>query len=362
MSDPRGSRGPRTALTSDALSGAPALHNMARRSFLGGALRAPLLGLLGTISGTLTGLSPRRASAGTPRVLLLGDSMIAGALGLFLENALRREHGYEVHRYGKSSTGLARPDFFSWTKEAKRQLEAFPAPDAVVAMFGGNDVQGLYMGREKRKGGVRGQVKWITWHDEGWRHEYARRITEFADIVAPDGRLLFWISMPVMRPEKFHSRVHKVNTIARAEMAIRPGGRFVDIWRLLADSEGNYADRIEVADPEAEQAEQAEQAKQAEQAEEEKRKKRKKKKKKKNRVRVRAGDGIHLSIAGAQIVEAYVRERIVAELGGSTTPDSSASEEPSGGREIAGARQHAAPIKSPTPSPNQAQAQVPTKP
>ncbi len=323
-------RAMRTSRPLGATPGAADSHIIARRSFLGGALRAPLLGLLGGITGALTGLSPRRARAGTPRVLLLGDSMIAGALGLFLENALRREHGYEVQRYGKSSTGLARPDFFSWMKEAKRQIEAFPAPDAVVAMFGGNDVQGLYMGREKRKGGVRGNVKWITWHDEGWRHEYARRITEFADIVAPDGRLLFWISMPVMRPEKFHSRVHKVNTIARAEMAIRPGGRFIDIWRLLADSDGNYTDRIELANPddaeeeakekeEKEKGEEREEKEKGEEREEkEEKEKKKKKKKKKNRVRVRAGDGIHLSIAGAHIVEAYVRERIVAELGPST--------------------------------------------
>ena len=277
-----------------------------RRRLLGGILRMPLLAMAGGLTASLAGLTPKRARAGAPRVLIVGDSMIAGALGLFLENQLREQHGYEVHRYGKSSTGLARPDFFSWIKEGERQIEAFPEPDAVVAMFGGNDVQGLYMGREKRKGGVRGPVEWITWHDEGWRDEYARRITEFADIVAPDGRLLFWISMPVMRPEKFHSRVRKVNTIARAEMAIRPGGRFVDIWRLLADREGNYADRIEVPEEGARELEVAG----AEGAKAEKAEKAKKK-----RVRVRAGDGIHLSVAGAHIVEAYVRERIVKELG-----------------------------------------------
>ncbi len=317
-----------------------------RRRLLGGMLRTPLLAMGGGLTASLAGLAPRRARAGAPRVLLVGDSMIAGALGLFLENQLREQHGYEVHRYGKSSTGLARPDFFSWMKEGKRQIEAFPDPDAVVAMFGGNDVQGLYMGREKRKGGVRGPVEWITWHEEGWRHEYARRITEFADIVAPDGRLLFWISMPVMRPEKFHKRVRKVNTIARAEMAIRPGGRFIDIWRLLADSEGNYADRIEPPSeggPEGEGEGEAD-AKATTKA-------------KKNRVRVRAGDGIHLSVAGAHIVEAYVRERIVKELGdasagGEAEPESpEAAEVPSEGsgegEAAAGADTPGEPAKAP---------------
>ncbi|MEZ4385398.1 MAG: GDSL-type esterase/lipase family protein [Nannocystaceae bacterium] len=272
---------------------APARRGLGRRGLLRASLHAGLLGAL----GPLAALRPRTARAAAPRVLLLGDSMIAGALGLFLERRLRDDHGYEVQRYGKSSTGLARPDFFSWTKEAQRQIEAFPDPDAVVAMFGGNDVQGLYMGRPEGPRGKRGPAQWITWHDEGWRHEYARRITEFADIVAPDGRLLFWIGMPVMRPEKFHERVRKVNLIARAEMAIRPGGRFVDIWRLLADDAGNYADRIALAE-DADAAAEGQATKP-----------------KAKKVRVRAGDGIHLSVAGANVVEAHVREKIVAELG-----------------------------------------------
>jgi len=193
--------------------------------------------------------------------------MIAGGLGLYLENGLRKVHGHEVRRKGKSSTGLARPDFFSWQKEAAAQLEAF-TPDAVITMFGGNDVQGLYMGKGE----------WITWPEPGWPAAYARRVNAFADLVAPDGRPLFWIGMPVMRPEKFHVRVQRVNTIYRAEMAIRPGAHFIDIWRLLADADGGYTDRLDIDGLPGGKSE-----------------------------RVRAGDGIHLSVAGAHRVEAHVR-------------------------------------------------------
>lgn len=201
------------------------------------------------------------------KILILGDSMIAGGVGLFLENGLRKVHGHEVRRKGKSSTGLARPDFFSWPKEAAAQLEAF-TPDAVIAMFGGNDVQGLYMGKGE----------WITWPEPEWPVEYARRVNAFADLVAPAGRPLFWIGMPVMRPEKFHVRVQRVNTIYRAEMAIRPGAHFIDIWRLLADADGEYTDRLDIDGLPGGKSE-----------------------------RVRAGDGIHVSVAGAHRVEAHVR-------------------------------------------------------
>jgi hypothetical protein len=241
--------------------------------------------LLAALTGAAAAAAVRPARADEPilttgtskKILLLGDSMIAGAIGLFLEKSLRKLHGYEVHRRGKSSTGLARPDFFSWPKEAAAQVAAFP-PDAVICMFGGNDVQGLWMSRGK----------WVTWPEPGWPAEYARRVNAFADIVAPNGEPLFWIGMPVMRPEKFHVRVQRVNTIFRAEMAIRPGGHFIDIWDLLADEHGNYTDRLDVDGVPGGRTE-----------------------------RVRAGDGIHLSVAGAHRVEAHVRSIVHATLSGS---------------------------------------------
>ncbi len=228
---------------------------------------------------------PAQARAAS-KILIVGDSMIAGGFGLFLERALRGEHDFEVLRMGKSSTGLARPDFFDWIAQARRLTDTF-TPDASVVMFGGNDVQGLYMGK--------GQ--WIRWHEPGWNAEYARRVNALCDVLAPAGQRIFWVGMPVMRPAKFHERVQRVNTIFRAEMAIRPKAEFIDVWWVLADEEGNYADRIvlDPPDPEASDATKAPA-------------------KRPKRVRVRAGDGIHLSPAGAMHLARYVLPIIVREL------------------------------------------------
>nr|WP_276600260.1 DUF459 domain-containing protein [Nannocystis sp. ILAH1] len=249
-----------------------------RRTWLHGLAAAAGAALL----PRLTRAAEVAAEPAKKRILIVGDSMIAGGVGLFLENGLHKVHGYVVRRKGKSSTGLARPDFFAWPKEAQKQVDEF-APDAAVVMFGGNDVQGLRM---PDKG-------WITWPEPEWPEEYARRVNAFADIVAAGGKPLFWIGMPVMRPEKFHVRVQRVNTIYRAEMAIRPNAHFIDIWRLLADDKGGYADRLD-ADGEPGG----------------------------KTVRVRAGDGIHLSVAGAQRVEAHVRAFIHTVLSGGQ-PDTS---------------------------------------
>ena len=246
-------------------------------------LETTLGGSLGLTLGSR--LAAARSSEGEsdpgPKVLIVGDSMIAGGFGLYLARSLAKEHGYSVHRHGKSSTGLARPDFFDWIKEAKRVVKEF-TPDVSVVMFGGNDVQGLYMGKGE----------WIRWNEPGWADEYAKRVNAFCDVIAPDGQKIYWVGMPVMRPPKFHHRVQRVNTIFRAEMAIRRGATFVDTWDVLADPQGEYADRIVVNPPDAHDAPQA----------------------RGKRVRVRAGDGIHLSVAGAHHLEAHVLQILLPDL------------------------------------------------
>lgn len=282
--------------------------------------RKTLEGLMGqrgplTRRGWMTGLAglagaaalaPGRARAdhygpdGGTRVLVLGDSMIAGGFGLYLARALGDEHGYDVTRRGKSSSGLSRPDFFDWVAEAKRLVGDTPY-DATVVMFGGNDVQGQYMSKGE----------WIRWEDEGWSEEYARRVNALSEIVAPQGQQLFWIGMPVMRPSKFHARVQRVNTIYRAEMAIRPNALFVDIWSVLADEDGEYSDHIYLTPPD-DQNEVPEDVGAADPEAGAKAKAKAKRKK----VLVRAGDGIHLTVAGAHHLTAHVKQVVHAELSG----------------------------------------------
>lgn len=235
--------------------------------------------LLGSASlAALAATRTAHAAAGADtKILVLGDSMIAGAFGVFLERALEKDYGVPVKRAGKSSSGLARPDFHDWHEAATEIVGKWP-PDASVVMFGGNDVQGLYMGKDA----------WIRWNEPGWDEEYARRIDALCDILAPSGQRIFWVGMPVMRPNKFHERVKRVNVIYRARMAVREGATFVDAWDVLADDNGEYADKIAIANPDGTPG---------------------------KKVRVRAGDGIHLSPAGANVLRDHVLAVLEQELG-----------------------------------------------
>lgn len=230
--------------------------------------------LAGLSTVPLAGLAPRHAQAGSTKLLMLGDSMIAGGFGLFLAQDLEREHGYTVDRRGKSSTGLARPDFYDWIRVgAAARAEA--KPDAVLCMFGGNDGQGLYMGRHEKKG--RTVSKWIRYGKPGWDPEYRRRINRFADVVTAAGERLIWVGMPPMRLDRLHERVDHMNDIFAAEMAIRPNARFVPIWDVLS-KDGEYTDRLEIDG---------------------------------TRTRIRTGDGIHISSAGAHYLADFVRPHVV---------------------------------------------------
>ena len=219
--------------------------------------------------GTRDGAGGPAQVAAPTCISILGDSMIAGGFGLYLEQALEKNSGYRVARHGKSSTGLARPDFYNWIKVGQAQREQ-EQPQVVVAMFGGNDGQGLWMGKKA-------DPKWIRYEEPGWTAEYRRRVNAFAQAVAPGGVQLVWIGMPVMRPTKLHARVAHMNDIYRAEMAVRERCHFIDIWPLLADDKGRYADSVTVDG---------------------------------KRVRVRASDGVHLSRSGAHHLVSQVAPQI----------------------------------------------------
>jgi hypothetical protein len=65
-------------------------------------------------------------------------------------------------------------------------------------------------------------------------------------------------------------------------MAIRPNALFVDIWRVLADESGKYADKIEIEG---------------------------------KKKRVRTGDGVHITTDGCHYLADFVRPEILLELG-----------------------------------------------
>jgi hypothetical protein len=224
------------------------------------------LGLVGALTAAML---PRASRAGAAKVLILGGSTFNGALGKYLEESLR-ESGLDVQRHAKSASGLARPDFHDWPKDAAARFAKFPA-DATLVMFGGNDGQALFMGEQA-------DPKWIKWEDtSAWAAEYRRRVDAFADAVAPTGQHVFWLGAPEMASSKLDARMQVINAIVEQAMQARSAGHYVSTRDLIPGVSG-YSEFATIDG---------------------------------KQVRVRAEDGVHYSLHGAK----FVAQAVLPELG-----------------------------------------------
>ena len=215
---------------------------------------------------------PRRVHAEGKVVLMVGSSMMAGGFGLYLGQDLAEQTGCTIDRRAKTSSGLARPDFYDWVSEGAKMREESGC-DVVVAIFGGNDGQGQWLGNAY-------DPPWIRYGEPEWIPEYRRRVNRFADAVAPDRQRLVWIGMPPVRLEKLNARVAAMNEVYESEMALRPNARFVRTWDVMS-VKGKYSDHLKVDGV---------------------------------RTKVRAPDGVHVSPSGAHFLADFVRPFVSEQL------------------------------------------------
>ncbi len=211
----------------------------------------------GSVGGT--SVPPTRATVSPPvmddrlRVLLVGDS-IGEDLGIGLGRLLDSKGTFLTRVDARLSTGLARPDYFDWPKQEDADIRSFH-PDVVVAMFGGNDNQGLVVAREGYRFG-----------SPDWTEVYAGRVAGIISEAASRGAAVVWVGMPPMKDQSFSGQMRTLNEVFRLEAARHAAVVYVDSWSLFAGPRGGYAPYL----PDGSDREQM----------------------------VRTSDGVHLTVAG----------------------------------------------------------------
>jgi hypothetical protein len=167
-----------------------------------------------------------------PTIFGLGGSTMGSALGPMLDHLYRPE-GVTFSRWGKASSGLARPDFHDWPKEAPRLMQKHK-PDIVVVSLGTNDYQAL-----KTKDG------WIRQEEtEAWEKGYADRVDALLEGLTADNkqRFVIWSGPYAFKGENAEVRAPIVNRImrSRVEAFVARGGRavFLDAYALTSDGKG----------------------------------------------------------------------------------------------------------------------------
>jgi hypothetical protein len=238
----------------------------------------PTTTAVGAVAGATT-LAPaptvpatvRPPTSGAPLRLWIGGDSEAQGLGQALEALTSRLGDVDATLEYKVSSGLSRPDYYDWPAKLADVVAAKPPPEVMVVIFGGNDAQPLQL--------ADGKIYDVP--DQQWQDEYRRRVGAAMDLMGAGGRKVIWVGPPNAKSAQFTGRLAVLSGIYAAEAAKRPGTvTFLDTRTLLSDPSGNYTAYLPDGNG--------------------------------NQIRMRAGDGFHLSIAGSNKVARAVLDRLSA--------------------------------------------------
>ena len=170
-------------------------------------------------------------STGRPVVVgVFGDSLGDG-LWAGLYRQLRDGKTYEVVKFSRAATGLARYDYVNVQERAAEQL-AGRHVDIAVVMVGANDEQGIIEG-----GGV------DTPFGPRWRQVYSGRIDALVGLLRSRGAAVYWVGLPRMRREAFDQKAQQLNAIY-AGRARALGIPFIPTVPVTVDGQGGYDDYL----------------------------------------------------------------------------------------------------------------------
>lgn len=225
----------------------------------GTVVTAPPLGE-GTTTSTTAPPVFRTPTVQAPvRVLVAGDSLM-GWIGPAILKGLPGQP-LDLKEDWQVGTGLARPDVRDWPTTLEQEMSSFD-PEVVVLGFGGNDIQDMLADGSR-----------VTVGSKAWEAEYQRRVAQVLNAVEGPNRTVYWVGLPLTARRDLERGAPSVARAVRAEIAARPWAHYVDTRRSLAP-DGTYVEYL----PDG----------------------------KGGTVRVREGDGVHPTLAGA--------ERMVAPL------------------------------------------------
>lgn len=204
-------------------------------------------------------------------IVVMGDSL-ANLLANGLDDALNNRPDVEVIHRAKPDSGLVRSDFYDWPKAASELLASDQKISIGVILLGLNDRQPLREGE--------------TVHEPlspRWIELYRDRVDAIANAFAGKRVPLIWVGAPPMQNGRLSADMITFNDLYRQRVE-KAGGQYVDLWGGFVDAENRYA----ATGPDVSG----------------------------QPVRLRLGDGIHFTAAGARkaahFVDLVIRRMIEA--------------------------------------------------
>ncbi|MEO6922932.1 MAG: DUF459 domain-containing protein, partial [Bryocella sp.] len=219
--------------------------------------------------------TPEAAPAAHTTVALTGDSMMAVGLSASILRDAPRFHNLSFLNLFKSGTGLARPEVFNWQLEYPAMLHE-REPDFVIVAIGANDAQGFQVGRTV-----------YPFASAAWDRLYAERVAAFLRMLTAHGATVLWVGLPPMKDSAFSARIDLINRIQYSVVSTSPHAIWFSSTAVIGDAQGKFRDFGNVRGRPA---------------------------------RLRAGDGIHMSNDGAELLAAKLLPWLAAQPAKSDAP------------------------------------------
>lgn len=198
-------------------------------------------------------------------VAVLGDSL-GQMLADGLTEAFENRPEVAILRKTRESSGLVRDDFYDWTKATKDLLESGEKINYAVMLIGSNDRQSL----RDANGSYEPR-------SPEWQAAYTQRIETIAAMFREKKIPLIWVGLPILKSEKLSADALAFNEFYRA-YAEKAGANYIDVWEAFSDEGGQYS----AVGPDING----------------------------QTVRLRAGDGVHFTKAGARKLAHFVEPEI----------------------------------------------------
>lgn len=160
-------------------------------------------------------------------VLVIGDTL-AGQIAEGLDDSLGDRADVAVVNKAKADSGLVRTDFYDWPKAAGELLAADAKVMVGVVILGPNDRQVI------REGDVTHEPL-----SERWLQLYKARIDAVAAAFGAKRIPLIWVGAPPMQNPRLSADLITLNDLFR-KGAEAGGGQYVDLWGAYVDGENRY--------------------------------------------------------------------------------------------------------------------------
>ena len=160
-------------------------------------------------------------------VLVIGDTL-AGQIAEGLEDSLQDRADVAVENKAKADSGLVRTDFYDWPKAAGELLAADAKVMVGVVVLGPNDRQVI------REGEITHEPL-----SERWLQLYKARIEAIASAFSARRVPLIWVGAPPMQNPRLSTDLTTLNDLFRKGTEAT-GGQFVDLWEAYVDTENRY--------------------------------------------------------------------------------------------------------------------------